>query len=278
MQGIVSSKVLGIIGLDYSGSTLLTNILSGLPDTVNTGESHWIIDRNLGCKECGNQPCPIYTQEMMNELRELSIPTTEWWNVIASHSNSKLIISSDKRPRHYDRLGHPNHVILLIKDPRANITSWCSRKFNDAKREDEFFTNEQVERGLVWWYKLHKEAIDWLEENEIPTTVLFLEDFVSNQRERLSSIAEIFSMSLNDEQKTNALQFWERQLHYIGGNHSVKRLDKNRYFYKSIKIDERWKNRLSDESQHEILVDRRVSIVNKRIQQFRILGPDISQK
>jgi hypothetical protein len=275
MQERISSNVLGIIGLDYSGSTLLTNVLSGLPNTINSGESHWIIDRNLGCKECGNQPCPIYTQEMLKQLRELSIPTTEWWNVIAMHSDSKFVISSDKRPRHYDRFGHPNHVILLIKDPRANITSWCSRKFKDTTLEDEFFTNEQVEKGLVWWYKLHKEAIDWIEEYEIPTTVLFLEDFVANQEERLSDIAEIFSITLNDKQKSNALRFWERRLHYIGGNHSVKRLNKERYFYKSIKIDERWKTRLSEYSQEEILVDRRISIVKDRIKQFRILGSNI---
>ena len=37
-------RSLGIIGLDYCGSTLISNVLSGLPAGVyNAGESHWIL-------------------------------------------------------------------------------------------------------------------------------------------------------------------------------------------------------------------------------------------
>ena len=35
---------IGIVGLDYCGSTLINNILSGLPDCIGAGETHWIID------------------------------------------------------------------------------------------------------------------------------------------------------------------------------------------------------------------------------------------
>ena len=48
------------------------------------------------------------------------------------------------------------------------------------------------------------------------------------------------------EYDPSTIEYWLRELHYIGGNPSVKRMDHNRYFFNTISIDERWKNHISE--------------------------------
>ena len=62
-----------------------------------------------------------------------------------------------------------------------------------------------------------------------------------------------------------ALRFWETELHYIGGNHSVKRMPKDRHFFNTIKLDERWKQVLSDEQANLIMRDERVIELLERL-------------
>ena len=114
-------QVLGIVGLDYCGSTVISNVLSGLPGAINVGESHWIIDREIGCKECGRKPCPVFTNRLLFRLRNEEISSGLWWEIISKETGSDLIISSDKLPKHYDRFGTPEFILFVHKDPRANI-------------------------------------------------------------------------------------------------------------------------------------------------------------
>ena len=99
-------RTMGIVGLDYCGSTLVSNVLSSLPGVLNIGESHWIIDRNLGCRECHNKPCPVFTNSMLYELRNLDLSKKSWWDAISNHTDADMIISSDKLPKHYELFGN----------------------------------------------------------------------------------------------------------------------------------------------------------------------------
>jgi hypothetical protein len=256
--------VVGLLGLDFSGSTTISNILSGLSGTLNVGESHWIVDRDLGCRECGSRPCPVFTEELLAELRAPGVDASgTWWQRIAAHTGASVIVSSDKRPQHFERFGQPDRAILLEKDPRASITSWLRRKAVHERPEGTTHHPEDVERGLVWWYANTAKMLTWIEQTGVPTRRLQLEPFMTDSAAQLEAVAQWLGTDIAGGPST-ALEFWNRPLHYIGGNHSVRRLDPNRYFYHQLKVDERWREALSEESQATILGDRRLALVAAR--------------
>ncbi len=253
-------QVLGIVGLDYCGSTVITNVLSGLPGAVNVGESHWIIDREIGCKECGRKPCPVFTNRLLTQLRTEDLFPGRWWEIISNETGAELIISSDKLPKHYDRFGTPDLLVFVYKDPRANIYSWCKRKFQSSKDSERLFSNEEINLGIEWWKTVTRTIVEWLENQVCEIAVVGLEDFARNPREMVRGISTWIASDFD----SSSVEYWQRELHYIGGNHSVKRMNPNRHFYNRISIDDRWTTRISEEDAARILKSSEISSLLER--------------
>ena len=243
-----SLRSMGIVGLDYCGSTLVSNVLSSLPGVLNVGESHWIIDRNLGCRECHNKPCPVFTRSMLDDLRAAELTEQSWWEIISSHSDADLIISADKLPKHFDLFGVPDNLLFLYKDPKANIVSWCKRKFELPSEGAKIFIDDEVEIGINWWLEMTSKLLEWLERQDREISTISLEKFAKDPRGATLSLCGWLGI----EYDPTSIDYWNRELHYIGGNHSVKRLQPSRHFYRRIAVDDRWKGHLSDISKEKI--------------------------
>lgn len=262
-------RTLGIVGLDYCGSTLVSNVLSSIPGVLNVGESHWIIDRNLGCRECHSKPCPIFTENMLYDLRKCDFSKENWWDIIFRHTDANLIVSTDKLPKHYDLFGVTDNILFLYKDPKSNIVSWCKRKFHGSdKLNPQFFSETEVETGIRWWLEITKKIIDWLEVQRAEISTLSLEDFAEDPRGVTRALCGWLGMEFDPA----AVDFWERDLHYIGGNHSVKRLSSDKHFYRRIVVDDRWKNHLSDISMKRINEDKEISSLVRKIERISSKG------
>jgi len=256
----------GIVGLDYCGSTLINNVLSGLPGCIGVGESHWIIDHEKSkkknvdrCTECGSSDCPVFTTEVISNLRkEENLTNGNWWSIIAESSNSDYVISGDKRPFHYERLGVPDKLIFAIKDPRAHLVSWAIRKFHSEKLQDYNkgisvieLSDDDFNFSLNFWIRETRKHITWSLSQEKPIIAVSLESFIEDDSKEL----EIISKWMGCEFDESALNYWETDLHYIGGNHSVKRLGDERYFFKKLRLDKRWQQVLSSDQQNQIYND-----------------------
>ena len=262
-------RTLGIVGLDYCGSTLVSNVLSSMPGVLNVGESHWIIDRNLGCRECHKRPCPVFTTPMLNDLRSCDLSKESWWDVISRHTDAELVISTDKLPKHYDLFGVPDNLLFLYKEPKSNIVSWCKRKFPKSQESSsQLFNETEIEAGIRWWLEISSNILDWLECQEREILVLSLEDFSNDPRGMAMSLCG----SLGIEFDPTSINFWNRDLHYIGGNHSVKRLSPNKHFYQKIVVDERWRNHLTDIAAEKIDQDVENSTILNRVAEISNKG------
>ena len=249
-------RTLGIVGLDFCGSTVVSNVLSSMPGVLNIGESHWIIDRGLGCRECHNQPCPVFTRPMLGGLRSLDLESNNWWEEIAKYTDAELIVSSDKLPKHYDRFGVPDYLLFLHKDPKSNIVSWCKRKFrNEEGKTPEIFSSEQITRGVNWWVNISNMTLKWLENQEADISTMALEDFSEDPRRMTKSLCGWLGV----EYDPTSIDFWKRDLHYIGGNHSVRRMGSEQHFYQMIAVDERWRLRISQEDSERIENDNEIN-------------------
>ena len=257
-------RSLGIVGLDYCGSTLVSNVLSSMPGVLNVGESHWIIDRGLGCRECHNKPCPVFTTQMLEDLKSCDLSRESWWDVISRHTDSDLIISTDKLPKHFDLFGVPDNLLFLHKNPKSNIVSWCKRKFPKPPNESQIFSSNEVEEGINWWLEISIQILNWMDNQEREISTLSLEDFSQDPK----GMAMALCGWLGIEFDPTSINFWDRELHYIGGNHSVKRLSPDRHFYRRITVDERWKEHLSDFEAKRIEDHVEISLILERISEI----------
>lgn len=263
-------KSVGIVGLDYCGSTLINNVLSGLPNCIGVGESHWIIDHEKSnranverCTECGTAECPVFSHVVIDELRKIvDTKNASWWKTISEASNCDIVISGDKRPYHYERLGIPDKLIMIVKDPRAHLVSWAIRKFSSSRLQEynkgqhNFqLSDEEFEFSLNFWIRETRKHITWSLGTEKPTLAISLESFITGGPEYLQEIATWIGADFVPE----AVDYWKTDLHYIGGNHSVKRMADERYFFRRLRLDKRWTDVLNEEQQIQILEDPRVS-------------------
>ena len=276
----------GIVGLDYCGSTLMNNILSGLPSCIGAGETHWIIDSKHNsnqrgrCTECYTQDCPVFSNKLLEELKTEQITNDgSWWENIGIASGCEIVVSADKRPRHYDRFGVPDKLLFMIKDPRAHIVSWAKRKFLQPDQNmkkynqgaDNFsLTDEQFNEAFTTWLRDTRKHISWSLNTSKELAVVSLEYFVENDEEVLEDIAKWIGIEFDDK----ALEYWDNDLHYIGSNHSVKRLNKDRYFFKQVKRDRRWENVLTPEQSEFITSHEKVHYQLNRLKPF-ILGSQV---
>lgn len=273
----------GIVGLDYCGSTLMNNILSGLPSCIGAGETHWIVDTDKNpkqtgrCTECYKEDCPVFSNIMLEEMKGLNITNNgEWWNKIGTYSGCEFVISADKRPHHYDRFGVPDKLLFLVKDPRAHIVSWAKRNFLQAEQTlknynegsvDFELSDSQFEQALFIWLRDTRKHISWCLETKKDFAVISLESFVRQDELILEQISEWIGC----EYDSKALEYWNTDLHYIGSNHSVKRLKKERYFFKQVKIDRRWESVLTEEQSKIVTSHEKVRYQLNRLEPY-LLG------
>ena len=273
----------GIVGLDYCGSTLINNILSGLPNCIGAGETHWIVDRVRNpkqtgrCTECYLSHCPVFSDETLEKMQdEEQIENGNWWQTISDSARVDVVVSGDKRPRHYERFGVPDKLLLIVKDPRSHIVSWARRKYPPAdgshakayhQGETNYsLTDEQFENALKFWIRETRRHITWSIDSGKPLAVISLESFVQNDELNLKSLSNWLGVDCD----LDALKYWETGLHYIGGNHSVKRLDNQRYFFKQIKIDKRWESVLTESQANSIISNQSVLAQLDRLKPYLI--------
>ena len=177
------------------------------------------------------------------------------------------------------QFGILDKLLFLLKDPRAHIVSWAKRNFMEAgqnldsynKGEDKFqLDEEQFERALFVWLRDTRKHISWCLDTKKELAVVSLEYFVENDEQVLNDIAEWIGTDFD----ANALKYWETDLHYIGSNHSVKRLNEDRYFFKQVKRDRRWEDVLTKEQSDFILAHEKVNYQLNRLRPF-VLGSQV---
>lgn len=272
---------IGLVGLNYCGSTVINNLLGGLPGCLGAGETHWILDsannkrENVDrCNECVELDCPVFSEKLLNKLKDEDVLLSgSWWKTIQEITGSKFVVSSDKRPRIYNKLGLPDKLIFVLKDPRAHIVSRYARslgvmerrKYNDGSWAIGI-SEEELEYELRYWLNQTEIHISWALQSGKPMTAVSLESLIKSPENYLAKIAAWAGVEFDPL----AINFWENDLHYIGGNHSIKRMGKDRVFYRNLKMDERWKNVLDQTQIRTIMNNIDVNYQLRRLEEYRL--------
>lgn len=275
-----SLLVVGIVGCDFSGSTILSAVLDGLEGVQSVGETHWILDRGLHCRECcpGDDKCmwnsdcecdfdpncPVFTAEVLASLHAIpeAARPAEWWKTIGESAQATVIISSDKRPSHFERLGLPDQYIFTYKDPVSHVFSRAKRL--SVEHGTERILDEQVAEGVEWLVFNSEFRIDFLKEYADSIALVNNENFSRDPRAGLSTLAGFLGVHPD----LAVLEYWNHDHHYIGGNFSVRQKVAAEQIQHVVEVDGAALLALTESQQDMIRSDQRITALERRIEEL----------
>ena len=208
-----------ICGISFCGSTVMNLVLGSLPDAAAIGESHWIVDRLIDqkrnrlryCRLC-DKYCDILTTEFRDEMRV----SENWYSDIAKKLKTDVLVSSDKNPNYLKRFdGYmDSKLIVLFKNPLFSWESFWKRR----NLEIGNLRHRQIGVFLEHYCENYDFFLD-LKKGGKHDNILFLEwdTFLMSP----TSVLKKLCQKLELQYSSDALEYWNKRHHYIGGNFSI---------------------------------------------------------
>jgi len=203
------TRVIGIAGAAHCGSTVLNMMMGQLPGVIGAGETHWLVDRERlpaemawPCRTHG-EACPTFTPELIGQIAEAAPGT--WWEWIAVAAGAHTVISTDKRPAHFDAFGLPDLVVVLYREPRYWVPSWSMAH------------GVSMERAAQIWRNLYLRVLEWVDDKGLPSVKINW----SAVRADPSSL-QVVCRLLGLEFSPLMLDFHERPTCHVGGNRKTR--------------------------------------------------------
>lgn len=201
-----------ILGMSFSGSTVLNYCLGSLPGCATISESHWLVEehpagRRPSCRKCGKL-CAVLTDDFRENLKS----EPQYYDAIRARLDVDHLFSSDKNLKIYDRLepGRNFSAVVLFKDPLYQLNSW----FASMTRRGRHQSDADCEKFLRYYVRYYRELLNAF----IAGTKLFLSchDFQTQPEAMLRVLCQHFRLQFD----SCALRYWETDHHAIGGNFS----------------------------------------------------------
>jgi hypothetical protein len=199
-------RVIGIAGAPYCGSTLLDRCLAGLPGVVALGETRWILDAGAGpwthLGICGahGSTCWIFTPEALARLR--AGEEREWWPRLGDLVHAQTLVSADKSPEAWLRLGLPDFLLVPYRDPADMVRSYREAECAGRWGNVDLGT---AEIARVW---------AWVQRSGVPFLPVDLDALADDPALRLRRLVAETGLMWSDA----ALRPWEATGCVFGGN------------------------------------------------------------
>lgn len=211
-------RVIGIISENYSGSTVLCRLFTGINGCLPLGETAYIAyesDSPRGrCGLCLSKECPIWSDALLGKLRT----STTWWEDISKHTGATVLISSDKSIQRWFSLGLPSEFILLWKNPLAWVTSYVCHTYNDGAVLNLPLEDFYIHISVARFNMLYRGIIRMIKEIGRPFVKLCWDNLCTSPEREFSRVCNSLGLDFNKE----ALDFRQFDHHHIGGNGSVR--------------------------------------------------------
>jgi len=282
----VSLKVLYIISLGHSGSTLLGNILDSHSKCIHAGEliSPVTKKRRLVCMECIDDPCPIWGSLITQKDLEKNYSDFVGKDII---SKAYKLLPLRRKNIIYDRILYAYPAKSVLIDSSKNI-SWSKYNVNNCKKKFQYrfiFLKRDVKAVFASYKRGYNQNVGdrlpYLNKSiskindfyrslsaELKVAVSY-DELVEKPEGSLKHICDFLNLSY----ESDMLNFESMPHHICGGNQSgviqkgtkkAKKLDSLIDFktsadqlsyysnLKGIKKDERWKSELTQEEKRNI--------------------------
>lgn len=214
---------IGIIGTSYCGSTLTSVLLDGMPGVSAVGETYCILDKDMSkmrnCLTCADE-CEYLTDAFIASMKA---DPSDWWSKLRSQFGAEHIVLSDKWHVLYERLGLPDIVLMIWREPAKWCCSWLMHQAlkirDDVTLTTLYPSNDDVISSLKIWSNFYDAAITWTSCRGIKTIGLSFDDLLSDPTTEL----EMLCRRLGIEYSSDALDYMSKPHHHIRGNASVTR-------------------------------------------------------
>jgi hypothetical protein len=155
-----------------------------------------------------------------------------WWQHLSDAYQADTIISSDKRPRHFEGFGLPDWSIILWRKPRAWVASWRRRR-----------PDVPLEKAIDIWNTVYGNLIAWCQDNTKHVGLCW-DDVRANPETVLDRLC--MELDLPMVSQWGAIPNFSIKHHHIGG--CAELLPE---FVRGS--DEAWRTELTEEAADQVL-------------------------
>lgn len=241
-------KIIYLLGLGHSGTTLLGRLLGAHSQVVATGGTKNIPLFVHGRKSCScgattPDECPFWSRvEQALQSRRRSLATlesgydsqrrldhqalTDYYAAVLEASGARVIVDTSRRRTYLSQLEkNPDLELIpvhLFKDPRGQHSS--------SKRKGRSLAH------TIWTYAMRGRRVRGMHPRGRPVLHLSYEALCSDPQGQLSRVMPAAGLEFQERQLT---EFGTNESHILGGNR--QRADKS----STIRLDESWRRRLS---------------------------------
>jgi len=198
------TRVIGIAGCSYCGSTLLDRILGSLPGVVALGETHWIVDAygpdspypwTSICGQHG-KACQTFTPAVLADLRAGG--WTGWFDRLAEVvGNPDVLVSSDKGAGNFRKIGMPDVFVVPYRNPADMLRSFAKR-----------------DRNVIGAARAIRDLFGWLARCGVPFVTLDTDLLADDAEGELRRLCTALDLPWSDA----ALHPWGLSACVFGGN------------------------------------------------------------
>lgn len=241
------TKFVGICGISFCGSTLLSRLLDQIPGISAPGELHWLIDNPHGepgqCKGCAG-PCEVID----NEFKGSGLVDESLYERVAQRLGCDVLVSSDKNTDNFHRFVLPKQMdgIVLFKTPEASL--WSNIKHHEAS------PRKSVEIYSRWY----ETFLDWAPNFCDRHVFVSYEMLVTFPEAMVKTLCRALALPCPDDFRL-VTEFKDAPAgHHIGGNGRA-------FFSDRIFVDEDWREHLDPYHFKEIRRSERARTVYSRM-------------
>lgn len=198
-------RVIYIVGLNHSGTTILDLALSHHPSIIGLGEVYNVLREKEKSGEntkdscsCGNtlKQCRFWSKYK----NEGSFIEKYQQILTLAHKNKKnIIVDSSKRLESFDYLLKLHNskdidlrVIFIIKDAR----SWAQSLRNAQKRTQQH--QRSYLTSFFYWHKHNKYTQTFLKNNKVPYCQIGYEELCFSTQQTLNTLLSFIGVSRKD--------------------------------------------------------------------------------
>jgi hypothetical protein len=253
------ARTIGIIGRNFSGSTIIQRFFSAIPEVFSAGEIHWLIDAPMNgsiatkegrhvtrhCIVCGKS-CPIFTTNFTN----LEHPPKKLYPRVAKQAQTNILVSSDKLDFLYKRFVEPKSMdgIVIFKCPEADAAS--------------HIRNERwpLMHSIIGYHKTYNHILKWAPVFCKSVIFVSYEELVSKPNEYMKVICDKLCVSISND----VTNFEKVNYHHIGGNPRA-------HNSKKVKLDNKWRQELTIRQKNIITNNREVQETYRTLLKKRVI-------
>lgn len=225
------TKVVGLCGISYCGSTFLGLLLGSLPGVHFVGETHRLTkstERNekqeskpyaftdstddtlTPCNHCGTN-CIRFPRDFRRALQD---DPTNWYFRIARQLRAATLITSDKGLLFETDVLQRYQPVILFKHPAIAFESF-ERQYQQGLRTNTYF-RDYSEFARVW-ADAYLNFLETARYNQHPLIVLSWEHFTRDPARHLARLCDLLGLSFDH----SVLTARNSEQHTFGGNQAA---------------------------------------------------------